>query len=90
MPTYDYKCDVCGRVTEVFFRSLREVTDCWPCSQTECLLPLPSDVPVPKRCGGTMRKQIGTGVGLIFRGTGFHVTDYDKNGPKKPVQVEKE
>jgi putative FmdB family regulatory protein len=40
--------------------------------------------PPPKacpRCRGRVRK-VFYPVGVIFRGSGWHVTDYDKNGPK--------
>ncbi|MCP4647061.1 MAG: zinc ribbon domain-containing protein [bacterium] len=32
-------------------------------------------------CGGRVRRLIGAGAGIIFKGSGFHETDY-----KKPVQ----
>ena len=40
-------------------------------------------------CGGKAERQISTGVGLIFKGTGFYITDYknkktDDTRPKKP------
>jgi len=32
-------------------------------------------------CGsGRMKKQIGTGAGIIFKGSGFYETDYKKSG----------
>lgn len=60
MPTYDYKCSACGQVTEVFHSMNAEG---------------PRDCP---ECGakGTMEKQMGTGAGIIFKGTGFYQTDY--------------
>ena len=33
--------------------------------------------PCPK-CGKKASRQLGTGAGVIFRGSGFHVTDYRK------------
>ncbi len=30
-------------------------------------------------CGKTVRRKIGAGVGLLFRGSGFYITDYKKN-----------
>jgi putative FmdB family regulatory protein len=31
------------------------------------------------KCNGKMRRLIGTGGGLIFKGSGFYITDYKKN-----------
>ncbi len=38
-------------------------------------------------CGGKLRKKISGGAGLVFKGSGFYITDY-KN--KKPPTPEKE
>lgn len=37
-------------------------------------------------CGGALKRLIGTGVGLIFKGSGFYETDYKRKPetPKKP------
>ena len=45
-----------------------------------------SDDPVKdcSQCGGEVRRIISGGSGLIFKGTGFYLTDYGKSGtPKK-------
>lgn len=31
-------------------------------------------------CGGELRRLIGTGAGIIFKGNGFYHTDYKKKG----------
>ncbi len=31
------------------------------------------------KCGGKVRKLISSGAGLIFKGSGFYITDYKKN-----------
>lgn len=37
-----------------------------------------------EECGGTMRRLIGAGAGVIFKGSGFYETDYkNKNGSSK-------
>ena len=42
------------------------------------------------KCGGKVRRKIGAGGGVIFRGSGFYETDYRRakasssNGPKDP------
>ena len=33
------------------------------------------------KCGGEVKRLIGTGSGLIFKGSGFYATDYKKSGP---------
>ncbi len=32
------------------------------------------------KCGGQLRRKIGAGVGLVFKGSGFYITDYKKGG----------
>jgi putative FmdB family regulatory protein len=39
-------------------------------------------------CGGRLKRKIGTGAGLIFKGSGFYITDYKKGKAEektKPV-----
>jgi predicted nucleic acid-binding Zn ribbon protein len=33
------------------------------------------------RCKGSLHKMIGSGSGLIFKGSGFYATDYKKGKP---------
>ncbi len=42
-------------------------------------------IKVCPECGGEVKKLIGTGAGLIFKGSGFYITDYKNNSssPKK-------
>jgi len=35
------------------------------------------------RCGGTVKRLIGRGAGLIFKGSGFYITDYKKKQSEK-------
>lgn len=60
MPTYDFVCTKCGSNFEAF-QSMKDAP------LTTCL-----------RCGkkGGVKRQIGGGAGLIFKGTGFYITDY--------------
>lgn len=64
MPTYEYECTQCGTTFERF-QSMKDepIKDC-PDAQ----------------CGGrgTVRRLISSGGGLIFKGSGFYVTDYKK------------
>ncbi len=34
-------------------------------------------------CGGEIKRKISAGAGLIFKGSGFYITDYKKNGGNK-------
>lgn len=77
MPTYEYVCDKCGHAFE-FFQSMtaKPLTTC------------PKEVCPKKRWGkGKVSKQLSAGAGLIFKGTGFYITDYRsqnyKEGAKK-------
>ena len=58
MPTYDYQCESCNGIREVF-HGINE--------QPEVLC---------EECSGKMKKMIGTGAGIIFKGSGFYVNDY--------------
>lgn len=37
-------------------------------------------------CKGKLKRLIGAGAGLIFKGTGFYITDYKNNSPHKAVK----
>ncbi len=45
-----------------------------------------TDKPLKKcpKCGGKLRRLISGGAGLIFKGSGFYVTDYKKSNLPKP------
>ncbi|MCX6995948.1 MAG: zinc ribbon domain-containing protein [Kiritimatiellaeota bacterium] len=40
-------------------------------------------------CGGRVRRLIGGGAGVLFKGSGFYETDYRSEGYKKSAQAEK-
>jgi len=42
-----------------------------------------TDAPLRKcpKCGAGVRRLIGTGSGIIFKGPGFHATDYGRSSP---------
>jgi len=64
MPTYEYRCNECGHVFEVF--------------QTMTADPIAT---CPK-CKGPVVRLIGAGSAILFKGSGFHATDYGRtNGP---------
>jgi putative FmdB family regulatory protein len=66
MPTYEYSCDKCGGTFEIV-QSMRDA------ALKEC----PKDQCQQKKWGhGKVKRLIGTGAGLIFKGSGFYITDY--------------
>jgi putative FmdB family regulatory protein len=74
MPTYDYQCEKCGKTFEVF-HGMSE-TPAVKCTK--------------RGCAGRARKLIGAGSGLIFKGSGFYITDYKnaKNGKGSEAKAE--
>jgi putative FmdB family regulatory protein len=40
------------------------------------------------KCKSGVRKKIGAGAGLIFKGSGFYITDYRSDAYKKQAQAE--
>ena len=41
-------------------------------------------------CGGACRRLLGTGAGIIFKGSGFYETDYKTKSGKAPESSEKD
>ena len=72
MPTYEYICDKCGHDFEKF----QLMAD-------QPLKTCPKELCGQKRWGkGKVKKQISAGAGLIFKGSGFYITDYRSEGYK--------
>jgi putative FmdB family regulatory protein len=42
----------------------------------------PSELPCPE-CGAAAGRQLSAGAGLLFKGSGFYLTDYGKNAHRK-------
>lgn len=42
------------------------------------------------RCGGRVKRLIGTGSGVLFKGSGFYQTDYRSPGYREAEKKEKE
>lgn len=76
MPTYEYHCEKCGHEFEVV--------------QSMSAAPLktcPEDLCAQKKWGrGKIKKQIGAGAGLLFKGGGFYITDYRSEGYKQAAK----
>jgi len=60
MPNYDYQCEKCGHTFEIF-QSMNDA------KLVDCPL---------VECDGAVKRLLGTGAGLIFKGAGFYQTDY--------------
>jgi putative FmdB family regulatory protein len=76
MPTYDYHCEKCGKNFETF-QSMKDAP------LTVC----PKELCRQKTWGkGKVKRQFGTGAGLIFKGSGFYITDYRSEGYKQAAK----
>ena len=64
MPTYDYICNDCGERFE-HFQSMSS--------------PVLSHHPDCEKDGSNVNRVISGGSGLIFKGSGFYLTDYKNN-----------
>ena len=67
MPTYEYECQKCGHRFDAF-QSMNDDR------LTDC---------PQKKCKGKLKRLIGAGAGLIFKGSGFYITDYRSDSYKK-------
>jgi len=79
MPTYEYECTKCGARVDIF-QSMSE----------SARKKLKKDDPKPCNCNGTVRRLIGTGAGVIFKGSGFYETDYRSESYKKAAEADSE
>jgi putative FmdB family regulatory protein len=80
MPTYEYACEKCG----ASFDQFQSMND-------KPLSTCPKDRCAQKRWGkGKVKRQLGTGAGLIFKSSGFYITDYRSEGYKAAAKKESE
>ena len=70
MPTYEYHCLKCDKNFEVFQSMKDEAFK--TCPEAQCQM-----TPWGK---GEVKRLLGTGAGLIFKGSGFYITDYRSEG----------
>jgi putative FmdB family regulatory protein len=78
MPTYEYVCSKCGHEFEKF----QSIAD-------RPLGVCPKELCVRKKWGrGKVKKKIGAGAGLIFKGSGFYITDYRSEKYKEAAKKE--
>src|SRR5205809_4939084 len=76
MPTYEYSCEKCGQNFDAF-QSMRD-EPFRECPKELCRL--------PKWGHGKVKRLLGTGAGLIFKGSGFYSTDYRSDSYKEAAK----
>ncbi len=78
MPTYEYHCEKCKKNFELF-QSMKD----------DALTTCPREQCRQKTWGkGKVRRLLGTGAGIIFKGSGFYITDYRSEGYKEAAKSE--
>ena len=78
MPTYEYGCSKCGHE----FEKIQSISEK---SLTTC----PKELCAQKKWGrGKVKRMISTGGGLLFKGTGFYITDYRSEKYKQAAKKE--
>jgi putative FmdB family regulatory protein len=78
MPTYEYQCEKCNQTFEAF-QSMKD--DAFAvCPRQLCRLESWGE--------GKVKRLLGTGAGLIFKGSGFYTTDYRSSSYKESAKKE--
>ena len=78
MPTYEYVCSKCGHE----FEKVQSIAD-------DALTVCPKELCARKKWGkGKVKRVIGAGAGLIFKGSGFYITDYRSENYKAGAKKE--
>jgi putative FmdB family regulatory protein len=78
MPTYEYRCEKCQGTFELF-QSMKDAA-LEVCPKEQCRLDTWGH--------GKVKRLLGTGAGLIFKGSGFYVTDYRSQSYKESAKKE--
>jgi putative FmdB family regulatory protein len=78
MPTYEYECTKCGKVFDLFQPITEEPRRRVKAEFKNC------------DCDAPVRRRIGTGAGVIFKGSGFYQTDYRSDSYRKGEKAEKD
>ena len=78
MPTYEYRCEKCNQTFDAF-QSMKDEAFV-VCPKKLCRLETWGE--------GKVRRLIGTGAGLIFKGSGFYITDYRSPNYKESAKKE--
>ena len=66
MPTYEFRCPA-GHDFEKFYRKISDSTE--------------AELPCPE-CGVMASRRMSAGAGLLFKGSGFYLTDYGRSGKR--------
>ena len=66
MPTYEFRCPA-GHDFEKFYRKISDSTE--------------TELPCPE-CGLMASRRMSAGAGLLFKGSGFYLTDYGRSGKR--------
>ncbi|MGH8094643.1 MAG: FmdB family zinc ribbon protein [Chthoniobacterales bacterium] len=78
MPTYEYECEKCRQNFDAF-QSMRD----------EPYRICPKELCRQAKWGkGKVKRLLGTGAGLIFKGSGFYITDYRSDSYKDAAKKE--
>jgi putative FmdB family regulatory protein len=78
MPNYDYQCEKCKKSFELY-QSMKDAA-LTTCPKEQCR---------QKTWGkGKVKRLLGTGAGLIFKGSGFYITDYRSAGYQAAAKSE--
>jgi putative FmdB family regulatory protein len=72
MPTYEYECAKCKKTFEI----------------SQSIKDKPLTVCPDAKCKGKVKRLIGKGSGIIFKGSGFYATDYRSESYKKKAKEE--
>jgi putative FmdB family regulatory protein len=76
MPTYEYECNKCGKQFD-FFQSIKD-SSLKVCPKEACKM---------RSWGkGKVKRLLSSGAGLIFKGSGFYITDYRSEGYKQAAK----
>lgn len=72
MPTYDYQCDACDHLFEIY-QGINDakLRKCPECKKLK------------------LRRLLGTGAAVVFKGSGFYQTDYRSDSYKKAAAADK-
>lgn len=76
MPTYEYSCSKCGHEFEC--QQSMSAPPLTTCPEEHC--------PRNPWGKGDVKRGVGGGAGLIFKGSGFYITDYRSEGYKSAAK----
>ena len=78
MPTYEYHCEKCG-----------ENFDAYQSMKDGAYRVCPKELCRRKKWGkGRVKRLLGAGAGLLFKGSGFYTTDYRSTGYNEAAKKE--